>query len=440
MIQADQFGLSQGGIMVSLDIVNLFPNTPTDESLQIIENRLGQLRKEALKTDLTVNEIMKLVRVCEETIVVQNELGIFKQTQGASMGGGLSCLKSDVFMEEYEKGVFQERPNVRWVRYRDDTFMNWMGTIEELQEFVNYLNSIDSRIQWTYETEIEGKINFLDVLVQRTERGIETSVYRKPTHSDRYINFLSNHNTIVFINTMKTMTHRAIKYCSTSELLFYEIHHLEKVFAENGYPEELITRYVSNGLTLNNVDDMKSDNKNDHDKESEQSEKITLRIPFDPHLNKYMLKVCKRLGIKLASCKSPTLGQQLIKRRPKTSTMDTKGVVYEIKCTSCDCIYIGQTGRALCQRITEHKLSCKNVQETHCKPKDDGKNDSGTSMHVFETGHDLDFDNVKVLGREQFDTRRRLREGIEILKVKDKTKLMNLMDGKQIDKCWLPFL
>src|SRR5690606_4417443 len=129
-----------------------------------------------------------------------------------------------------------------------------------------------------------------------------------------------------------------------------------------------------------------------------------------------MSKLCKRLGIKLASCKSPTLGQQLIKRRPKTSIMDTKGGVYEIKCTTCDCVYIGQTGRSMSQRIAEHKMSCKKVQESHCRPQEDGRNDCGTSMHVFE----------------HFDTRRRLREGIEILKANN-IKLMNLMDGKQID-------
>ena len=93
--------------MVSLDIVNLFPNTPTDESLNIIEGRLKQLRRKVLRTG------MDLVRVCEETIIVQNELGMFKQTQGASMGGGLSCLKSDVFMEEYE----------RWYLLQDLTFI-----------------------------------------------------------------------------------------------------------------------------------------------------------------------------------------------------------------------------------------------------------------------------------------------------------------------------
>jgi len=317
--------------------------------------------------------------------------------------------------------------------------MNWMGTMAELQEFVDYLNSIDSRIQWTYEIEMEGKINFLDVLVTRTDNGVETTVYRKPTHSDRYIHFSSNHNPIVFINTMKTMTQRATKYCSTPRLLSDEIHHLENVFAENGYPWPLITRYVSNTLIPSDVDEKKIDDDKEN-KESQETENVTLRIPFDPHLHKYMSKLCKRLGIKLASCKSLTLGQQLIKRRPKTSIMDTKGVVYEIKCTTCDCVYIGQTGRSVSQRIAEHKMSCKKVQESHCRPQEDGRNDCGTSMHVFETGHDLDFDNVKILGREQFDTRRRLREGIEILKAKDKMKLMNLMDGKQIDNCWLPFL
>jgi len=38
---------------------------------------------------------------------------------------------------------------------------------------------------------VDGKIPFLDVLLIRTELGIETAVYRKPTDNDIYLSWHS---------------------------------------------------------------------------------------------------------------------------------------------------------------------------------------------------------------------------------------------------------
>ena len=48
-------------------------------------------------------------------------------------------------------------------------------------------------IQFIMEKESEEKVPFLDTLVEREESGMNTSVYRKPTSTDRYIQFNSNH-------------------------------------------------------------------------------------------------------------------------------------------------------------------------------------------------------------------------------------------------------
>lgn len=45
------------------------------------------------------------------------------------------------------------------------------------------------------EVEENNEIAFLDILIKRTEeREIETSVYRKNTHTDKYLNFNSFHH------------------------------------------------------------------------------------------------------------------------------------------------------------------------------------------------------------------------------------------------------
>ena len=46
----------------------------------------------------------------------------------------------------------------------------------------------------TVEVEKDGGLPFLDILLQKRENGsLDVTVYRKPTHTDRYLNFRSHH-------------------------------------------------------------------------------------------------------------------------------------------------------------------------------------------------------------------------------------------------------
>ena len=51
------------------------------------------------------------------------------------------------------------------------------------------MNSRHRNIHFTYETENNNMLAFLDVLVCREETGLVTSIYRKPTFSGLYTHF-----------------------------------------------------------------------------------------------------------------------------------------------------------------------------------------------------------------------------------------------------------
>ena len=59
---------------------------------------------------------------------------------------------------------------------------------------LQYLNSIDPHIKCTIEQpNKEGGIPFLDTFSKPQGEGITVSVYRKPTHTDGYLDFNSSH-------------------------------------------------------------------------------------------------------------------------------------------------------------------------------------------------------------------------------------------------------
>ena len=63
-----------------------------------------------------------------------------------------------------------------------------------VESFLAYLNSLKPIIQYT----TQGHLSFLDACLQRHSDGMPaTSVYRKPKHTDRYLQYNSHHPTHV---------------------------------------------------------------------------------------------------------------------------------------------------------------------------------------------------------------------------------------------------
>ena len=114
-----------------------------------------------------------------------------------------------------------------WKRYVDDTFVVWEHGLEsELTSFLEHLNSLRPSIQFTCEVEEGGKLPFLDVQSVRNGSSLETSVYRKKTHTDRYLHYNSHHHPRVKVGIVKTFKDRAIALFLCAQLCFNAQQHL----------------------------------------------------------------------------------------------------------------------------------------------------------------------------------------------------------------------
>ena len=63
-------------------------------------------------------------------------------------------------------------------------------------DFHEHLNRQNADIQFTKEIEENGKIPFLDCLVTRDNNKLKTTIYRKPTHTDRLLDQSSYNSTL----------------------------------------------------------------------------------------------------------------------------------------------------------------------------------------------------------------------------------------------------
>ena len=126
------------------------------------------------------------------------------------MGSPVSPVVANLCMEAIEEMAINTTPVPPkvWKRYVDDSFC--IIKRNAVDSFHNTLNSIDQHISFTIEEENNNQIAFLDALVSRKDNALIVDVYRKPTHTDRYLDFFSHHDKRHKISTAETLLHRAI--------------------------------------------------------------------------------------------------------------------------------------------------------------------------------------------------------------------------------------
>ena len=85
-----------------------------------------------------------------------------------------------------------------------------IGTINYITKI---LNNFDPNIKFTYEVEKECKLPFLDVLLIRKGNNIITTIYRKATTNDIYLNWNLFALTTWKRGTLKTLADREYLIC-----------------------------------------------------------------------------------------------------------------------------------------------------------------------------------------------------------------------------------
>lgn len=126
----------------------------------------------------------------------------------------------------------------------------------------------------------------------------------------------------------------------------------------------------------------------------------------------------KNYDVKPAFKTNTTLDNLLSNNKDKTDPIKKSGV-YRIGCDNCNCIYIGETGRAVETRIQEHRKN----------------NSSNFYQHLLSTGHkSTNNDNVKVIHNYHKSAKLKLLEAYEIEKHKKDNNIILLNEQLQYNK------
>ena len=279
----------------------------------------------------------------------------YEQQEGAAMVSPISPIVANLYMEDLELKAIQSASNSPSFRKRfvDDTLTIMKSS--QVESFLNHLNSIDHHIQFTKEeSRPDGSMPCHSILITPKEDGsLSTTIYRKPTHTDLYLQWDSNHTITSKYSVVGTLNHRAQVICSSPELLQQEEKHLHQALTRCNYPEWALNR----AKIISKANKKRRQNHTTNNNVINQNQKPYMVVLCYKGLSESLKKIYGKHGVQVYFKGGNTIKSLLVAPKDQDPILKKSGVIYRYKCGRVDCDeeYIGESSRTFGERFREHQ-------------------------------------------------------------------------------------
>ncbi|XP_044752692.1 uncharacterized protein LOC123312368 isoform X1 [Coccinella septempunctata] len=400
------FTIPSDCMLVSFDVVNLFPSIPPDECLEIVRQLLFE--KSGLHTHVILDLCTLLDLVLKQNFF-QFENKYYCQVDGLSMGSSISPFLSEAFMSKFEQNLSRTslflKHILKWYRYVDDVFAIFRGTHGQLMSFLDLLNSLHPSIKFTCELEVNDRLPFLDLIIERDNCSLNFDIFRKPTTTDSVIPFTSNHPYSQKFSSFHSMFHRLFNIPLSPSNFQKELSIIRQIAEGNGYPERAIERiyrrHMNRQLNKSLTDGIQQ--KTYRSLRFFGQISVSIAKLFSAHTENTLITF-KTVN---------TLAKHLINTKDKIPITQRSGV-YQLFCSQpqCNVTYVGQSGRRIETRVGEH---LKHIEKN--RDKDIVNTPSQFANHILESGHTFD-----------------PRTGVKVLHVCEKSLQLDLLEILEINR------
>jgi len=440
--------IPQNALLVTGDVSALYTNMRIDRTLQVTKNALSRF-PDIQRPDHHILQLLEITLKNNDFTFNDN---FFLQICGTAMGASYAPGLADLYLEELDEKAmhgFRIKP-LLYYRFLDDIHFVWIGTVAELQEFETYLNSLIDGIKITLNYSYD-KIDFLDTTIYKKPHPslmnidtLQTRVYFKETDTHQLLHKQSFHPRHTFTGVLKAQLLRFKRISSSFSDYNSACTTLFAALTKRKYSKSLLRKMKR---------DIWQSDENILMKSAPQKQILPIVIPYnkigielahswkkiiaetssiheDSRLitafctgeNLHKKLVHSSLSVSKATrttsksmlpntCKPGSIRCPNIKCKACTyivectsfySTYNNRtfdlhykftcasaNIVYLVTCTKCNMQYVGETGRSLRDRITDH-VSCIKLK----KPTPIG-------LHFNQAGHGLK--HFTILAIEQFD-------------------------------------
>ena len=149
-----------------------------------------------------------------------------------------------------------------------------------------------------------------------------------------------------------------------------------------------------------------------------QSPKPYVVVPYHKGVSESLKMTCNKHGIQVYFKGGRTIKSLLMAPKDKDPILKKSGVIYRFKCGRVDCDeeYIGESSRTFAERFKEHQKAPSPIFD-----------------HSNISGHQVNIDNFNIVGREDLNLSRTIKEALYI-------RVNNPSLNKNIGKYHLPHI
>ena len=178
-----------------------------------------------------------------------------------------------------------------------------------------------------------------------TENGqLANKVYRKSTHTERYLAFESHQPIAHKKAVVKSLTNRATNIPTTSDHRAKESKQVTLALLANGYPKRFI---------INSSQPKRSSQQSVA--AAPEDKKSFCVLPYVQGTTEPIKRVLNNYNVKVALKPHQTIGNLFPKPKDPVPKDQTRSVIHSIPCNDCEKLYIGETKRKFNTRLREHQ-------------------------------------------------------------------------------------
>ena len=290
-----------------------------------------------------------------------------------------------------------------------NVFVSCDFNIKECWEQNQSLAFLDVKVTRSKVTRIKEcreqnqSLAFLDVKVTRNkDNTISTTIYKKPTHTDRYFQFDSHHPKHHKFAVAKTLHNRIDTHVTNSDDKATLHKQMQHTLTLNEFPRRFSC------LALK-----------EKPRRPINSFQSFTCLPYIHGTTDKIQRVLNDVGVKVAMRPFVTIGKSLPFPKDPLDVNEITGIIYQVPCHDCPFVYIGQTKRDLQSRLSEHKRAIK-----YQRPEK-----SALCENSITLDHIIDWNEATILSTEKDYTKRLFAESWLINK---SSNVINRNDGNTL--------
>ena len=223
-----------------------------------------------------------------------------------------------------------------WMRFVHDVLA--VVRKAEVERFLEHLNNTQPNILFTMELEQNRCLPFMDIRFTHLPSGaLEREVYRKPTHTNRYIHADSHQPMNVKSATIRCLVDRAFKVCSSNAIREQELETIRTIMVENGYKRKFVNKVIRRKIRRSERSRTTTD---------ENRGTTSVQLPFIDGLSQEVRRIVREVNIR-CTFTAPNALQKLHNVRDSLPLCSATHAIYSIKCKTCDEEHIGESMRSL---------------------------------------------------------------------------------------------